>query len=117
MSTALFPTLPGLAFDVGKSPMFSTDVKTSVSGREMRRANWAHPIYQFTLTFEFLRDEAAFNELKTLAGFYLQRQGSFDSFLLSDPDDNSTTLQQFGVGDGVTRNSSCSVNSAAQPSR
>jgi len=102
VSNALFPSLPGLAFDVGKSPMFSTDVKTSVSGREMRRANWAHPIYQIALTYEFLRDELTFDELKTLAGFYMQRQGSFDPFLFTDPDDYQVINGQFGTGDGVT---------------
>jgi len=82
--------------------MFSTDVKQSVSGLEMRRANWAHPVYQFGLNFEFLRDELSYNEMKTLAGFYLQRQGSFDSFLFSDPDDYWVFNRQFGTGDGVT---------------
>jgi len=102
MSNAIFPTLPGLAFDVGKSPMFSTDIKTSVSGRELRRSNWVHPIYQISLTFEFLRDDSVFDELKTLLGFYMQRQGSFDSFLFHDPDDYWVFNQQFGTGDGVT---------------
>jgi len=102
MSNAVFPTLPGLTFDVGKSPMFSTDIKTSVSGRELRRANWVYPIYQISLTFEFLRDDSVFNELKTLLGFYMQRQGSFDSFLFRDPDDSRISLQPLGTGDGVT---------------
>jgi uncharacterized protein (TIGR02217 family) len=40
--------------------------------------------------------------LQTLIGFYNARQGQFDDWLYSDPDDSSVTAQQFGVGDGVT---------------
>ncbi len=102
MSNAIFPTLPGLAFDVVKTPTFSTSIQSARSGRELRRRNWAHPLYKIGLTFEFLRDEAAFNELKTLAGFYMQRDGSFDSFLFTDPDDYIALNRQYGTGDGVT---------------
>jgi len=102
LSNAVFPTLPGLGFDVVKTPTFSTSIQSARSGRELRRRNWAHPLYKIGLTFEFLRDELAFNELKTLAGFYMQRQGSFDSFLFTDPDDCWVFNRQFGTGDGVT---------------
>jgi len=101
MSNAIFPTLPGLAFDVGKSPLFSTAIQRAASGRELRRRRWAHPLYQIALTFEFLRDDVAFNELKTLAGFYMQRGGSFDSFLFTDPDDNRAINEVLAVGDSV----------------
>jgi len=102
MSDAVFPVLPGLAFDVVKTPNFSTTVQRSRSGRELRRSNWSSPIMRFSLNYEFLRDETVFDELKALAGFYMQRQGSFDSFLFFDPDDNAVVNQQFGVGDSVT---------------
>ncbi len=102
MSNAVFPTLPGLAFDVVKTPLFSTSIQTSRSGRELRRRNWANPIYTFQLQYEFLRDDLAFAEMKTLAGFYMQRQGSFDSFLFADPDDSIASNIQFGTGDGLT---------------
>jgi len=40
--------------------------------------------------------------MQQLAGFFLQRSGSFDTWLYTDPDDNTVALQGFGVGDGTT---------------
>jgi hypothetical protein len=42
------------------------------------------------------------DELQTLGGFFLARQGSYDSFLYSDPTDNTVTKQTFAAGDDVT---------------
>jgi hypothetical protein len=42
------------------------------------------------------------DELQTLGGFFLARQGSYDSFLYSDPTDNAATNQTFAAGDDVT---------------
>ena len=63
----------------------------------------AYPLYQFKLKYEFLRSSAAYLELQTLAGFFLARQGSFDSFLYTDPDDNTVTNQVIGTGDGSNK--------------
>jgi hypothetical protein len=103
MSTAVFPTLRGLALPVQKSPIYSTVIKTSVSGREIRRANYSTPIWNISLSFEFLRDTFLIPELKTLMGFFMARRGSFDNFLFSDPDDNRVINELIGTGDGVTR--------------
>jgi uncharacterized protein (TIGR02217 family) len=101
MSQAVFPTLPGLKFGVRRSPTFSTNIKTSVSGREYRAANMAAPRYHYRLAFEFLRDQrAGLDELRTLVGFFNARQGAFDSFLFADPDDYSVTTESFGTGNG-----------------
>ena len=102
MSQAVYPTLPGLAYGVVKAPTFSTRVQTAVSGKELRAAFWQLPIWRYTLVYEFLRSSSAYTELQTLVGFFLARQGKFDSFLLNDPDDNAVTAQLFGTGDGVT---------------
>ncbi len=102
MGNAVFPTLTGLMYPVQKSPIFSTVIKQSVSGREVRRANYASALYNFALQFEFLRDTYTYNEFKTLLNFFKARQGSFDSFLFSDPDDNYVANELIGTGDGVT---------------
>lgn len=102
MSDAVFPTLAGLTFPVRKTPIYSTTIKTSVSHRELRRANMAAPVWGIGLVFEFLRDQATYDDLKTLMGFFLARKGAFDSFLFNDPDDNTVVNEQIGVGDGVT---------------
>ena len=100
MSDAVFPSLPGLAWDVVKRPQFATIVQRAASGREVRAALWAAPIWEWDLTYDLLRDDAS-DELKTLLGFFLQRQGAFDSFLFSDPSDNAVSGQALGIGDGA----------------
>ncbi len=102
MSTEIFPTLPGLAWSVDKQPEFSTVVRTAASGQETRVALWSAPRWHFTLGYEILRYATAFQELQTLAGFFLARQGQFDSFLYQDPDDNSVAGQMIATGDGST---------------
>ena len=109
MSNAVFPSLPGLAWSVGKTPEFSSIVKTAVNGAETRIALWSSPRWHFKLKYELLRDDAT-AELKTLAGFFLQRQGQFDSFLYVDPDDNTVSGQILGQGDGNTKSFTCLRN-------
>ncbi|WP_034302546.1 DUF2460 domain-containing protein [Herbaspirillum sp. RV1423] len=103
MSNAIYPTLPGLAFPVMKQPGFNTAIKQSVSGKEYRAAFMQYPLWTFELTYEFLRNGIAGNDLNTLTGFFLARQGAFDSFLFTEPSDCTVTDAQFAVGDGVTK--------------
>lgn len=100
MSNAVFPTLAGLTWNVLKSPRWSSKVQQSVGGKEMRAAYWTTPLYTWQLTYELLRASALL-ELQALIGFFNARQGKFDSFLFSDPSDNSVTAMGFGVGDAV----------------
>lgn len=102
MSNAVFPVLPGLAWNVVRSPGFNTKTFRSVNGKEVRAAFMGYPLWSFTQTFDVLRKGRGLAELEQLAGFFMARQGSFDSFLFNDPDFNSVTDQEFGVGDGVT---------------
>jgi uncharacterized protein (TIGR02217 family) len=102
MSNAVFPSnLPGLSWGVRKAPEFNTKVQRSTNGRELRAAFYSYPLYNFSLKFEVLREAGAINELQTLMGFFLQRQGQFDSFLYTDPSDNTVTDQSFGNGNGI----------------
>lgn len=103
MGTSVFPTLPGLGWSVDKQPEFSSLVRAAVSGQETRIALWAAPKWHFKLTYEVLRADLAYQELQTLAGFFLQRLGQFDSFLYADPDDCAVTGQPLGAGDGSTK--------------
>lgn len=101
MSDLLFPVLPGLGWSVGKAPEFKTVVTEAVDGSESRIALWSLPRWHFKLTYEVLRDDAS-NELRTLAGFFLARQGKYDSFLFQDPSDCQAVNQAIGLGDGKT---------------
>lgn len=110
MTEAVFPTLPGLAWSVFKKPSFAVRKQTAISGRELRLLDQTKPIWEWTLTYSFLRDRNdtrgagglgdGYDELRTLCGFWLQRNGSFQSFLYDDPTDNSVTNQLLGVGTG-----------------
>lgn len=101
MSNAVFPTLPGLAWNVTRRPTWSTLVKQSVSGREYRAQQYSAPLWRYKLTFEFLRASTAYPELQQLLAFFNARAGSFDSWLYADPDDSVAVLQPFGSGNGT----------------
>ncbi|WP_343316295.1 DUF2460 domain-containing protein [Acinetobacter soli] len=102
MSDVLFPELPGLEWDLTKTPMFNTKIMQSVNGRELRASYQAVPKYQISMSFAFLRESKGRKELQQLEGFFLERRGSFDSFLFKMPDDNQ--FECVFTGDGITTN-------------
>ena len=96
----VFPTLPGLTWSVTKAPIFQTRIQRAVSGRELRALDYPNPLWQFTLAFAFLRDNAAagYDELRTLLGFFMLCQGAYGTFLFDDPTDDQVTGQAIGTG-------------------
>lgn len=95
--------LPGLTFSVHKRPNFKTKIVEAASGNEVRNAMMQYPRWEFELSYEFLEDSSgAESSLKTIMGFFLARQGSFDSWLFKDPDDYLVTGGYCGEADGVT---------------
>jgi uncharacterized protein (TIGR02217 family) len=100
----VFPTLPGLAWSVTKSPTFQTRIQRAASGRELRALDYPYPLWQFTLVFDLLRDNpaAGYDELRTLMGFFMLCQGAFGTFLFRDPSDDQVAGQQIGVGNAST---------------
>lgn len=114
MSDILFPKIRGLSWEVVKNPTLSTEIQSSLAGREVRIQNFQNPIWEFTLTYEYLlndprlRDDTGATPLEQLVGFYLARGGQFDDFLLNESDltqrleDSVYSGQPIGTGDGVT---------------
>lgn len=112
--TAIFPALPGLGWSVTKMPRFAGRIQNAVSGRELRVLDQPNPIWTWTLTYSLLRDKwdaraaigpgVGYDELRAIAGFFLQRQGTFQPFLFDDPTDNIIAGQVVGTG-----NSSSSI--------
>ena len=98
----IYPTVPGLTWSLKKTPMFKTLVQEAVSGFEQRAMLQIYPRWIWELVYDFFRSSSAYNELQTLLGFFLQRQGAFAPFLIRDLEDNSVTGQAIGTGDGVT---------------
>lgn len=103
MSNAVYPTLPGLAFGTQRNLLPPpVKVRTTPSQREFRARDATAPRYAYSLVYDFLRADAAWAELQTLVGFYASRGGPFDSFLFTDVDDCTATLQAFGTGNAST---------------
>lgn len=100
MSDELFPELPGLDWDLEKTPMFNTNVMTSINGRELRASYQAIPKFEISMSFNFLRERNGRTELQQLEGFFIARRGSFDSFIFKMPDDNQFDCTF--IGDGST---------------
>jgi uncharacterized protein (TIGR02217 family) len=100
MALNQFPVLPGLAWSVTKQPAFKTRIQKSVSGRERRALDQPLPIWTWTLTYDFLRDNIAggYNELRALMAFHAQQQGAYTGFLYTDPTDNAVTGSNLGTG-------------------
>ena len=107
VSTEKFPLSSGLAWSVHVAPKFKTRVADHVSGREIRTAWQQYAIYDFTLSFDFLRGDST-QEIETLMGFFMARQGQYDTFLLDlgavtqNSADDTVTMGAQGTGDGVT---------------
>jgi uncharacterized protein (TIGR02217 family) len=116
MSNLLFPKIRGLSWEVVKNPTLSTEIQSSLTGREVRIQNFQNPIWEFTLIYEYLlndpkfRDDTGSTPLEQLIGFFLTRGGQFDDFLLNESDltqrleDSVFSGQPIGTGDGVTTN-------------
>jgi uncharacterized protein (TIGR02217 family) len=106
MSAAVLPALAGLGFPIDRTTIWKTRRQSSVSGKQVRIADWSIPLYQWALQYNLLRQGTitltAFTEYSQLEGFFEQRLGAFDSFLYTDQDDNTVTAQAFGTGDGST---------------
>ena len=105
-----FPALlaPGLGWSVHRRPTFDTIVATHQSGSEVRFALWSNALWEFELTFEGLAGDVAsypglgVNSYQALMGMALTLGGTHDRFLYVDPDFNTLSNQQIGVGDGAT---------------
>jgi hypothetical protein len=105
MSNAVFSAkVRGLDFSLVKTPEFSTIVQEAPSRYTTRILQSQNPIWHYSLVYNYLRDDPSniasgltYTDLKTLMGFYLSRQGQFDDFLFSDPDDKSVSNQTLSV--------------------
>jgi hypothetical protein len=108
MSSLIYPTLPGLTYEVIRAPVFKTRRQQALSGKETAISDMVYPRTRFTLIYSLLRDTGAAggfigpSEIETLVGFFQQMRGSWDTWLFQDPDFNSVAAQPFGTGDGST---------------
>lgn len=93
---AFIPACEGYSWSGG--PEFNTSVVQLRNGRERRNAEWAQPIYRFTLPFNNILQG-------TYAGIlnhFLSCHGQLHCFLYRNPLDDIATNEAFGIGDGTT---------------
>jgi uncharacterized protein (TIGR02217 family) len=102
MTVPTFPTLPGLAFPVGRKPTWRTDKEESFSGIGVRYPTRNVPKWSYELSISALRSSTALPEWQALASFFNALYGANGLFQYNDPMDNAVTSQLFGEGDGVT---------------
>lgn len=102
MSNAILPITDGYGITAIKTPAWATRRARAVSGFERRVQQRMYPMWSIEMSVEVLRDAVGIDEAKNLIGFFNARAGMFDSFLYTDPDDNSVTDQVFGTRDGTT---------------
>ena len=110
--TPVFPALPTLGWNVKKTPVWSATTALSVSGREKRAARQCFPVWEFELTYEFLRERtqnnpiyfpnSPYTELEQISQLFLACLGSYGEFYFEDPDDSTRAGMAIGTGDGGT---------------
>jgi hypothetical protein len=103
-SADIFPLLSGQNFLAQKSPTFpATNVRKSVTGREIRVGFSDIPTWQFKAEYEFLKENSPTDsQVQRLFAFFCSRQGQFGTFYFYDPYDHTVTTTSFGTGDGST---------------
>lgn len=110
MSNSIFPTqyLRGITFSSYKTPGGARRIQRAVSGRELVVSDYRNPIWNFRLTFSFLRDYPSYvggivdSEFRILLNFYTDMILRDDTFLFDDRDDNISVDAPIGTGDGTT---------------
>lgn len=104
MSQLIFPSrLPGMKMDFVRAPRFKTQIQSSVSGKETRAAFMAFPLWDLTMSYEFLQNGYRGTDLSQIVALFGQVKGSWDSFLVSVPDDNTVTDNLIATGTGSVR--------------
>jgi hypothetical protein len=109
VSSLVYPTLPGLTYEVVRTPILETGVQTALSRKRSTIQYMLYPVISFELTYSVLRDVGApaytstTSEIKQLVGLFLQLYARWDTFLFTDPDFNtilSSAPQTFAIANG-----------------
>jgi len=84
--TLTYPNFPGQKPTTSRTPIWQTVVKESTNGRELRLGRQPYPRWQYSLSYEFLRNRANLRELSDLTAFYSLCRGQAGEFLFIDDD-------------------------------
>jgi len=90
MAYNTFPTLKGIAWPVRIKPIFSTLKESASSGHEFRIGLMSTPLYEYTITFNYLTA----TDYTTLLNFFVGQLGSLTPFYFT-PTNGNTVLVRF----------------------
>jgi len=105
--TAVFPSsLLGIGIAVKRTPVWSTLVQTSISGKETRAAFQSIPRWKYSIPINFARvlgfsQQTASNEMATILSSFMAAMGQLNYFDFTDPYSNTALLTPFGTGTGL----------------
>ena len=95
---ATFPTTPKSNYPFSVEQEWKTIITSMDSGTEDRKAKWAFPKYNITMTFRTLSQA----NIKILWDFYQARKGPYEDFYLYNPLSEVHVNLYVGTGDAVT---------------
>jgi uncharacterized protein (TIGR02217 family) len=95
------------------SPIFSTGTALHVSGKELRSARYAAPLWAIELNYDLLRMVSPDTELQEIIGFFGECLGEDASFYFEPPTLSPVFSQLLGTGDGSTTTFSFGVSIGA----
>lgn len=106
-SDDIFPALQGLSWDISTTPVWATQVQSSLALREVRISYASAPVYDIDLAYEFLRagpqrGDLVATDLDRLTDFYFSRRGRAQTFLFKHWYDHALLYELLGTGDGTT---------------
>ena len=103
MSNLVFPLGTATGRVVSREVYTSSRINESASGKEYRSTWWSTPRYRYKVAFDsLLGASGSRQDFQALAGFLVRHFGMLDSFLFTDPEDNTVTAHPFGTGDAST---------------
>jgi uncharacterized protein (TIGR02217 family) len=100
MSLAVFPRLDGLEWNINRRSDFKTSIFEALSGKESRFKLRQTPKTTFKLSYEFLIEDNAEQQMTQLLSFMYNRCGSYGAFLYEDENDCSVSNHYCGVSAG-----------------
>ena len=104
MTVQVFPSLPGIAQTLIRTPVWASLIQRTLSGKKTKIGYMSYPLYRWTIDHNALRSYGGVDELAQMIGFFNNCNGSAGEFLYMDQEDNTCLLQGFGSGDGTTKN-------------
>lgn len=96
----ILPDFPGMDVAYKRTPLFTTNVQNTPSGREVAVSYESYPRYEWALKFNALRNYLTVAEAKQLQSLFMLLKGRGDYFLFADPEQNYAN-GTIGTGNGT----------------